>query len=98
MTELDRFEADCRAARVSPADAFRAGGMAASTWFRWKSKATSPTLRSLEAARRGLETVRISKEGHPTSLPDPCDDGADNPSENVSRTSEPSSVQVEVAA
>jgi len=55
--EIASFESDCIAAGVSPQAAFKAGGLAPSTWFRWKSNETSPTLRSLDAARQGLASL-----------------------------------------
>lgn len=48
------FEAECAAAGVAPAAAVQAAGMNRSTWFRWKSQTSSPTLRSLASAREGL--------------------------------------------
>lgn len=96
MTELDRFEADCVAAGVTPTDAVKAGGLAASTWFRWKSLTTSPTLRSLEAARLGLGRVVRGRgaavgAGHDATMAPADADGAENPVRNVSRTDEPGS-------
>lgn len=97
MTELNRFEADCVAAGVTPTDAVKAGGLAASTWFRWKGQTTSPTLRSLEAARLGLQRVvserRVAGGGvcHDANMAPAGIDGAENPVRNVSRTDEPGS-------
>lgn len=96
MTELNRFEADCVAAGVTPTDAVKAGGLAASTWFRWKGQTTSPTLRSLEAARLGLERVVSERRVaggvcHDANMAPDFADGAENPERNVSRTDEPGS-------
>lgn len=59
---IREFETACEQAGVTPTAAFRAGGLNPSTWFRWKSEAASPTLRSLRAAREGLEKL-ASGEG-----------------------------------
>jgi len=96
MTELDRFESDCLKAGVTPTEAVRAGGLAPSTWFRWRNLSTSPTLRSLAAARRGLECLVDQHHRAPPSLekvklPESDLVGAENLERNVSRTDEPGS-------
>lgn len=59
MTDpIREFELDCERAGVAPSAALKAGGLNPSTWFRWKSDAVSPTLRSFAAARRGLERLK----------------------------------------
>ena len=61
MTDpIREFELDCERAGVTPSAALKAGGLNPSTWFRWKSDAVSPTLRSLETARRGLERLKAA--------------------------------------
>lgn len=65
---IREFEDACAAAGVSPSAAFRAGGLNPSTWFRWKSQETSPTLRSLAAAKDGL--AKLMSEAAATVAPD----------------------------
>ena len=61
MTDpIREFELDCERAGVTPTAALKAEGLNPSTWFRWKSGAVSPTLRKLEAARRGLERLKTA--------------------------------------
>lgn len=61
MTDpIREFELECERAGVAPSAALKAGALNPKTWFRWKSGAVSPTLRSFEAARRGLETLKLA--------------------------------------
>lgn len=62
---IDKFEQDCRDAGVRPVSAIKAAGLNSSTWFRWKSGAVSPTLRSLEAAQAGLDLLRHDNDNLP---------------------------------
>jgi hypothetical protein len=54
---IAEFEAQCRAAGVSPPMALKAGGVHPTLWSRWKSGAVSPTLRNFEAAMDGLAKI-----------------------------------------
>lgn len=55
---LDQFERDCTAIEVAPTAALKRGGVHPSLWWKWKNGDVSPTLRSFEAARAGLEAIR----------------------------------------
>lgn len=66
MTLIEQFEADCERAGVKPSAVVKRAGMAASTWFRWKSGEVSPTVRSLDAARDALDKA-ISEASDPAS-------------------------------
>lgn len=58
MSELIRqFELDCVAAKVSPPQALKAGGVHDSLWWKWKEDKVSPTLRSFEKAQSGLRKL-----------------------------------------
>lgn len=58
MSDLIRqFELDCVAAKVSPPQALKAGGVHDSLWWKWKEDKVSPTLRSFERARGGLRKL-----------------------------------------
>lgn len=54
---LTTFERDCAAADVAPTEALKEGGVHPSLWSKWKRGAVSPTLKSFENARRGLDSV-----------------------------------------
>lgn len=88
-SEIEKFESDCTSAGVSPSAAFKAGGLNPSTWFRWQAGKVSPTLRSLDAARRGLAIVRdhgaapVVDSGNMTAT---ANDGAEKADANISRT------------
>jgi len=46
--DLEDLERRIRAAGLTPAKACQQAGLAKSTWHRWKSGFTQPTIRSLE--------------------------------------------------
>lgn len=90
------FERDCERARVTPAAVLRKAGLNPSNWPRWRSGESSPTLRSFDAARGALASLKTDEPGShdgEVSVDDPAvvapgvDLGADNPERNVSRTS-----------
>lgn len=65
MSELiAQFELECGRANVSPPHALKAGGVHDSLWWKWKEGKVSPTLRSFEKARAGLQ--RLSAANDPT--------------------------------
>ena len=92
---IDDFERDCAAANLAPTAVLREAGLNASTWFRWKSGAVSPTLRSFDAARSALKRLAVGHDrvapaiDNAANLPAAPDHGADNPDANISRTGVP---------
>lgn len=58
---IQTFSARCDAVGVKPVEVLRRAGLHGSVWWRWRSGAVSPTLRSFEAAERVLAEI----EGHP---------------------------------
>jgi hypothetical protein len=54
---LTDFERKCDDKNVSPTEALKRAGVHPSLWWKWKARKVSPTLRSLEAAQKGLDQV-----------------------------------------
>jgi hypothetical protein len=54
-------EQACSAAGINPVEALARKGLHRSTWFRWKRGTASPNLRSLAAARDGLEELKTER-------------------------------------
>lgn len=55
------FENACRAAGVKPEEACVAGGVARSTWFRWKSEVASPNTRTVKLAYDGIALLLFAR-------------------------------------
>lgn len=90
---IDDFERQCANAGLTPSAVFRAAGLNPSTWFRWRRRDVSPTIRSLEAAQAallGMIEAAAARSVAPNMAPDGVR-GAENPERNVSRTNEPGS-------
>jgi hypothetical protein len=58
---LSEFERDCQAKKVSPTEALKRGGVHPSLWWKWKAGKVSPTLRTFEAAKEGLDRVESDR-------------------------------------
>jgi len=51
------FANECETHGVSPLAALKEGGVHPTMWWRWKSGAVSPTLKSFQAAKDGLKRL-----------------------------------------
>jgi len=80
---IQTFSARCDAIGVKPVEVLRRAGLHGSVWWRWRSGAVSPTLRSFEAAERvlgeieahGAEQLRSDEPpegGEAPASPDPA--------------------------
>jgi len=75
---IQTFSARCDAVGVRPVEVLRQAGLHGSVWWRWRSGAVSPTLRSLEAAERVLAEIEAHRGL--ALLAGPSEQGVDAPS------------------